>query len=222
MQTDHPITDRHYGMAAIVRADLPLPTGALAAMAGHAFVSAWLQHGEADPRRAAAYASAPERKRVLAAPGLETLHDIAARAQERRVAVVFLRGAPRAGVLEPEIAALGLGPMAKADWNTLTRGCKQITGAMPTFEPKTPQVRVDFGDMVLVPRVPTSAMCDAAGEAMQEYRDARGGDWAHVSRREETRIRWTAMLARWQHGAAPPNGCATSEASRCENGHLRQ
>ena len=156
------------------------------------------------PGLAADYANAPERKRVLAAPDLAALHDIAARAERRRIAVVVIPRASFALTAEPDIAALGLGPMSKTDWNALTGGLKQILGSMPTFEPATLRVRVDYGDMVLVPRVPTSAMCDAASEAMREHREASGADWAPVSKREGTRIRWRATLARWKGIPRPP------------------
>ena len=208
MQPDNHATGQHYGMLAIFRADLSLSLGALASSSGHAFVSSWLKYGEMNPGLAADYANAPERKYVMAAPDLAALHDIVARAERRRVAVVLIPRASFAFAPDPEIAALGLGPMSKTDWNALTRGLKQILGSMPVFEPPTPRVQVDYGDMVLVPRTPTGAMCEAANEAMRDHREALGAEWVQVSRREETCIRWQAMLAKWEGIANPPGqGC---------------
>ena len=198
MQPDDHAAGQHYGMPAIFRADLSLSLGALASLSGQAFVSSWLKHCEMNLGLAADYANAPERKHILAAPDLAALHDIAARAERRRIAVVFIPRASYAVAPDPEFAALGLGPLSKTDWNALTRGLKQILGAMPRFEPPTPRLQVDYGDMVLVPRTPTTAMCEAASEAMRDHREASGAEWIEVSKREETCIRWKAMLAKWE------------------------
>ena len=50
-------------------------------------------------------------------------------------------------------------------------------------------------DLVLVPRVPTKAMLEAATQAMRRRQEELGEDWFPVSNKVKALIRWEAMLA---------------------------
>src|SRR5438270_11248662 len=95
-------------MAAIFRADLPLPPGKMAVQAGHAFLSAWIG---TDPKLALDYIEASQTKIVLVAPDLSTLERIAEKARNRKVSFAFITDAARTVLPEPAVTVLGLGPM---------------------------------------------------------------------------------------------------------------
>jgi peptidyl-tRNA hydrolase len=111
-------------MAAIFRADLPLPPGKLAAQAGHAFLTSWRR---AVRSAAETYADAEQTKVVLVAPDEAALRRIAARATERGVACALITDAGRTVLPEPAVTVLGLGPMTRTDYNSLTRGLELMT-----------------------------------------------------------------------------------------------
>ncbi len=52
--------------------------------------------------------------------------------------------------------------------------------------------------LVLVPRVPTKAMVDAACQAMRRRREEMDEDWFPVSNKVKAMIRWEAMLKAWE------------------------
>lgn len=106
-------------MAAIFRADLPLPPGKLAAQAGHAFLAAWCL---ADDSVVQAYADTGTAKIVLVAPNLAVLERIHSRALQRGVPRALIVDAARTVLKEPTVTVLGLGPMNRTDFNALTRG----------------------------------------------------------------------------------------------------
>lgn len=118
----HPAPDREFRMAAVFRADLPLPPGKLAAQAGHAFLSAWRLSRASNPRMAESYAESAQTKLVLVAPDEAALRRAAERAAARGVAAVLITDAARTVLAAPALTVLGLGPMSRTDFNALTRG----------------------------------------------------------------------------------------------------
>ncbi len=112
----------------MIRADLEMPPGKLAAQAGHAFTSAFqaaVAAGLADPLRPGLWT-----KIVLAARWREDLERIHAAARDL--------GLPSALVVDsghvlpphftgaPVITALGIGPCDRARARTLVRHCKLV------------------------------------------------------------------------------------------------
>ncbi len=106
-------------MAAIFRADLPLPPGKMAAQSGHAFLSAWVAC--ADKAMAETYLETGQTKIVLVAPNLEALFKIQKRAKDRGVSFFMVKDAAHTVLPHPDFTVLGLGPMNKTDYNNLTR-----------------------------------------------------------------------------------------------------
>lgn len=106
-----------YRMAAIFRADLPLPPGKMAAQAGHAFVDAWHASCMGD-------IEASHAKMVLVAPDEAALRAVMAKATERGVSSALITDAARTVLKKPTVTVLGLGPMCRSDYNAITRGLK--------------------------------------------------------------------------------------------------
>lgn len=52
--------------------------------------------------------------------------------------------------------------------------------------------------LVLVPRIPTKEMLDAACQAMRRRQEEMGEDWFPVSNKVKALIRWEAMLKAWE------------------------
>ena len=109
-------------MAAIFRADLPLPPGKMAAQAGHAFLTAWRYSRAVSLAAAEEYAEASQAKLVLVAKDEPALLGIAARAARRNVAAALITDSARTVLPVAAVTVLGLGPMSRTDYNALTRG----------------------------------------------------------------------------------------------------
>jgi PTH2 family peptidyl-tRNA hydrolase len=110
---------------ALVRGDLSMSPGKLAAQAGHAFLDAFLVTLETDPARAAAYrASAPGTKVVLAAPTLAELEYAYALAQRAGLPCALI--VDEGHILPPHfdgpplVTALGLGPVRRREVRHIT------------------------------------------------------------------------------------------------------
>ena len=108
-------------MCAIFRVDLPLPAGKMAAQAGHAFLSAWQR---ATPNARLVYDLSAQPKLVLLAPDEAALRRIQGKAKERGVAHALITDAAKTVLPAPAVTVLGLGPMSRADYNSLTRGLR--------------------------------------------------------------------------------------------------
>jgi peptidyl-tRNA hydrolase, PTH2 family len=114
-------------MVVIFREDLDLPSGKLAAQAGHAFLSSWISFYEKDPNQAMSYAKGSQVKIALVAKDCSQLEAIALKAKNRNVTFAFIADEGRTVVPPGTVTALGLGPMTKQDSNALTRGLKLVT-----------------------------------------------------------------------------------------------
>jgi len=110
---------------AIVRGDLVMPPGKLAAQAGHAFLEAYLAAQVLRPTTAADYLGPSGRTKVtLRAPGLEVLLRLARDAEEAEIpcALIIDEGhvLPPSFDGSPIVTALGLGPARRSEVRHLT------------------------------------------------------------------------------------------------------
>jgi peptidyl-tRNA hydrolase len=111
--------ERELRMAAIFRADCPLPPGKMAAQSGHAFLTAWI--GATDREAANLYMANSQAKLVFMAPDLATLLKIGERAMRRGVSAALITDLGRTVLAGPTVTVLGLGPMNRTDFNNLTK-----------------------------------------------------------------------------------------------------
>ncbi len=113
-------------MAVVVRTDLDLPPGKMAAQVGHAVLSAWRATWKDNPDLAESYADSRQTKLILAAPDEATLWRVKLHAQRLGVAAAAIVDAGRTVLPEPTLTALGLGPMGRTSYNALTRGLELL------------------------------------------------------------------------------------------------
>lgn len=116
---------------AIVRADLEMPAGKLAAQAGHAYLEAYLTALREIPDLALAYAADPPgTKVVLAANSLAHLERLASKAEASRVPYTLITDSGH--ILPPHfdgrpiVTALGFGPARRSEIRHITGGLALI------------------------------------------------------------------------------------------------
>jgi PTH2 family peptidyl-tRNA hydrolase len=102
-------------MCAVVRGDLAIPPGKLAAQVGHAFVGAWVSAAPLGGEWSIT-------KIVLRAESEEALLRVMDVAARRGVPHALVRDQGRTVFATPTVTCLGLGPMGRTDYNAVTRG----------------------------------------------------------------------------------------------------
>ena len=101
---------------AVVRTDIEIPVGKLAAQAGHAFLGAYEHCRDTQPETFSAYHRSDLKKKIcLAAEDEAALLRIYDLCEERGIAVYLTKDAGLTVFDEPTLTAVGIGPIKRSD-----------------------------------------------------------------------------------------------------------
>ena len=108
---------------AVVRGDLKLPSGKLAAQVGHAVMDTLLK---TDQKKIAKWQKTGAKKVVVEVASLEQLKEIEHNAKQKKLAVVRITDAGRTVVPAGTITCIGIGPDEEEKLDTVTGNLKML------------------------------------------------------------------------------------------------
>ncbi|ODQ68514.1 peptidyl-tRNA hydrolase, partial [Nadsonia fulvescens var. elongata DSM 6958] len=113
-----------FRMALVVRTDLKMEKGKIAAQCAHAAVQNFRQLQRLDPGLINAWEMTGQAKIALKCSSLNELELLAARATDLGVLACFVRDAGRTQVMAGEVTVLGLGPARREVLDRITKDLK--------------------------------------------------------------------------------------------------
>jgi len=112
--------DFAYKMVIVVRKDIKMGPGKMAAQVGHAVANLVLNERNQKRRAFQEWLGEHQGKVVVKVPGLRELYEIKARAEERDLPCTLIADAGKTQVEPGTITVLGIGPAASKDVDPIT------------------------------------------------------------------------------------------------------
>ncbi|MCS7145416.1 MAG: peptidyl-tRNA hydrolase Pth2 [Nitrososphaerota archaeon] len=119
-------SEEEFKQVIVVRRDLKLGRGKIAAQAAHASLTAYLETARARPGWASKWLASGQKKVVVAAPSLEELLSVRLRAEEEGIPAALIEDAGLTQVEPGTPTALAIGPAPTSLIDKITRHLKLL------------------------------------------------------------------------------------------------